>query len=219
MLLLQLLQTLQHDHHDVIVILGVEKVGVRHGRGTDRRGRIGKRNERPRGLVRHGGRIRRQHLEQDADEAGLLIGIASAGLAGQVQDEEGESIPELDHVVQVFGKELDGQFLRFVVKHEEGIPARPHVDFGIDEGIHELGSIGDESFPMQSMGMKDGQYGILTDILMTMLQTGLNTWNERSQNFLILDCTQETKHRSPNVLIGVVQIIHERIAHQNHLGQ
>mmetsp|Transcript_46581 Transcript_46581/g.98854 ORF Transcript_46581/g.98854 Transcript_46581/m.98854 type:complete len:212 (+) Transcript_46581:1722-2357(+) len=50
-LLLQLPQPFQYDHHDVIVILGVEEVGVRHSSGADGRRGVGEGDERPSRLV------------------------------------------------------------------------------------------------------------------------------------------------------------------------
>ena len=86
MLRLESLEALQDDELDVVVVLGVEEVRVSDSGGPDGRGGGGKRHQRPGGLVRDSGRRGREHLEQDPDEAGLLVGILLADLAGELED-------------------------------------------------------------------------------------------------------------------------------------
>ena len=70
-------------------------------------------NESPGGLVRDGGRVGREHLEQDADEAGLLVRITLAYLAGELENKEGEAVAVFADIVHVLCEELDGKIYLF----------------------------------------------------------------------------------------------------------
>mmetsp|Transcript_39250 Transcript_39250/g.70719 ORF Transcript_39250/g.70719 Transcript_39250/m.70719 type:complete len:423 (-) Transcript_39250:491-1759(-) len=191
MLLLELFQPLQNNHHDVIVILGIQQIRVRHRRGPHRSRRIRKRNQRPRRLVRHRRTLAPQHLKQHPHEPRFLIGIPSARLARQIQHQQGKTVPEFGNVVEGLGEVLNGELLGFVVEHEKGVAAGSHVGFGVDEGFDEFGSVGDEGLGVEAVGVEDGQYGIFTNVLMAVLEAPLDGGDKRPQNLLILHRTKK----------------------------
>lgn len=109
-------------------------------------------------------------MEEDADKARFLGGVPPADLAGELEDEKGKTLPELHDVVDVLGQEFDGDLLRAVEKHEEGVPASANVSLGEDEPLHQLGGVGDQVVPEELVDVEEAKRGVLADVRVAVLK-------------------------------------------------
>ena len=109
--------------------------------------------------------------------------------------------------------------LVLVEQHKEGISSGGHVGLLGQHGGDELGTVGDQRLAVELVRMEDAEGGIFPHVRVTVFQAGLDAGDERAENLLVVHLAKEAEHRPPNVLVGVVQIVHKGVAHQDHLRE
>mmetsp|Transcript_12424 Transcript_12424/g.31294 ORF Transcript_12424/g.31294 Transcript_12424/m.31294 type:complete len:320 (-) Transcript_12424:316-1275(-) len=217
-LFLEAFQTIENNQLDIVVVLAIQQIGVGNGGSANGCGSTGEADQGPGCLVTHGSRIAGEHLKQDPDKSGLLVGIPATDPASKFQDQQTKTVTKLgDSLLDVMAQKLESEFLVFVDEHQKGISAGGHVRLGRQELRNELGSVWKQVIGRVQLGnVENAQGGTLSYIRVSVRQAGFDGRNERPQNFFVLDLAQKPQHRSANVFVGVIQIVHQSIAHKDH---
>lgn len=212
-------ETLQHDELHIVVALTVEKLSVRAGSGPNggRGGRKG--NQRPSRFVRDSGAVRLQQVEERPHESGFLRRIFSANFSGQFQDKEGKTVSVPGNLVQVLRQELDGQELSLRAQEKKSVATCAAVGLRLNELLHEFRGVRDKVGGHVAMDVQNGQGRVLPHVGMTVLQTGFDGGDEGLQKVGLAQLAEKTEHGASDVLVGVVEVVPEGIAHENHLTQ
>lgn len=79
------------------------------------------------------------------------------------------------------------------------------------EGLeHKLSSIRDQLRKVLDDGI-NGQHSVSSDVGMSVLKVGSDSFNERLEQLLVVQLAEETKCTSSHVLIGIVQVTQQSV--------
>lgn len=167
----------------------------------------------------------------------LVSSVGLAVLADQLKNGKLQELvkagDEREDLLQV----LDGQRTVDVAKDNKSVSAAGHVSLAGQEGLNDLGGIGEQVIKVTVNGA-NRKDGILAHIRVAVFlsygakyrryvsapeevrvkgntrtyQTRAHTLNQRLKHFGLANLAQETQGRTTNVLIGVLQVVSQRIA-------
>mmetsp|Transcript_10832 Transcript_10832/g.28114 ORF Transcript_10832/g.28114 Transcript_10832/m.28114 type:complete len:938 (-) Transcript_10832:320-3133(-) len=215
---LELLQALEHDELDVVVTLSCEERGVARRRRLDRCGGRGEGDERGRALVQHRVRRRVEEREDAPDVLALLVRIAAAHLADELEHDELEQVAVVRDLLQVVREEGHGALLRAVEQHQERVALAGHVRLGVQQRVDQLGRVGHQPLEVAVDGVRR-QNRRAPHVRVPVLEVRLDRRHEWLEQLGLSQLAQEAQRRAADVLVGVLQIVAKVVTHEDHLRQ
>ena len=95
------LEAVEDDQLHVVVTLADQHLAVAVGSGLDGGGRIGQRHQCDRALIHHSAAGALQQRQDDFDVLALLVGVAAADLADQLQHCHLQDVTPVRHIVHL----------------------------------------------------------------------------------------------------------------------
>mmetsp|Transcript_6423 Transcript_6423/g.12463 ORF Transcript_6423/g.12463 Transcript_6423/m.12463 type:complete len:1013 (-) Transcript_6423:147-3185(-) len=217
-LLLQVRQLVQHNQLHVVVAVGAEQLAVGLHRSPHRRLGRAERHQCARTLERH--RVGRGALQpkHGADVLALLVRVLPANLADELEHVELDDVAHTRNLVNDAELVLHRTLLIAVAQHHKGIALGRHVALAVDKVANDLGSIWHQVLEAP-VGVVDAQHRVAPHVRVPVLQVGPQRRHQRLQDVLLTHLRHEAQRGPTHKLVGVVEVVTDHVANENHLRQ
>ena len=109
-----------------------------------------------------------------------------------------------------------GAFVADAGQRGKAVALAGGVGLGLDKGGEQLGGIGDQQRRVLEDG-RDGKDGVLAHVGVAVLETGARRRQQRLNQLGLAQLAQEAQRVAANVLVGVLQVVADAVADQDHL--
>ena len=116
-------------------------------------------------------------------------------------------------------EEVDRDLLGLVEEHEVRVAPRAELRLGEHEPLHHLVAVGHERRAEVLAHVERRERRVLAHVRVAVVEALLDRRHERLEDLGLLDLAQEAQHAAAHVLVRVVQVVAQRVAHEDHLGQ